>query len=192
MMGELASTSSSLFVSTCSGSDIESHFTTDTGSTSTQVKQFLARLQALRRSELTQKRQIRRNCGLIVKKKNPSCSTDPSSVTPLQHFTTDTGSTSTQVKQFLARLQALRRSELTQKRQICRNCGLIVKKKNPSCSTDPSSVTPLQQVQKFPGEALSVSAGKLFCTAHRKKLSLTKHCYDAHKGDQALSWEKRS
>ena len=132
MMGELASTSSSLFVSTCSGSDIESHFTTDTGSTSTQVKQFLARLQALRRSELTQKQQIRRNCGLIVKKKNPSC------------------------------------------------------------STDPSSVTPLQQVQKFPGDALSVSAGKLFCTARRKKLSLTKHCYDAHKGDQALSWEKRS
>ena len=38
MAAELANTSSSSFVSTCSSSDSESHSTTDTGSTSTQVK----------------------------------------------------------------------------------------------------------------------------------------------------------
>ena len=50
--------------------------------------------------------------------------------------------------------------------------GESLRKKRPSCSTNPKSVTLLTRVLEFPNENLTVSAGKLFCTACREEISL--------------------
>ena len=86
----------------------------------------------------------------------------------------DSGDRSTTPAQsFLAQLRAPRRSELTRKRKVRHNTARsTVRKRKPSCSTDPRSVTPLQRVREFADEALTVSASKLFCTACREELSL--------------------
>ena len=46
------------------------------------------------------------------------------------------------------------------------------RKKKPACSTDPKSVSVTQRVNEFPGEKLTNSAGKLFCSVCREELSL--------------------
>ena len=76
------------------------------------------------------------------------------------------------VHSFLTKLRSPRRSDLTRKRKFRQNSAQVSRKRKPSCSTDPRSVTPLQRVREFPNEALTVSAGKLFCTACRDELSL--------------------
>ena len=81
-------------------------------------------------------------------------------------------SRSDSVQTFLTKLRAPRRSDLTRKRKIHHNSPQVSRKRKPTCSTDPRSVTPSQRVREFPNEALTVSAGKLFCTACRDELSL--------------------
>ena len=50
-----------------------------------------------------------------------------------------------------------------------------MRKKRPSCSSNPKSVTPSQRVKEFPNECLTVSARTLFCEACRQEVSL-RHC----------------
>ena len=87
----------------------------------------------------------------------------------------ETSTDSSEVQSFLSRFRAPRRSDLTRKRKVCQNTDrgvLTLTKKKPSCSTDPTSVTQSQRDREFPEEALTVSAGKLFCTACREEVSL--------------------
>ena len=74
------------------------------------------------------------------------------------------------VRSFLDTLKQARPSELSRKRAIRHSHSL--KKKKPSCSTDPKGVTPGQRVLEFPDEHFTKSAGKLFCNACREELSL--------------------
>ena len=78
------------------------------------------------------------------------------------------------VPSLLSRLRAPSQSEIMRKRKIRVNQPLHTggRKKKPACSTDPKSVSVVQRVNEFPGEMLTNSAGKLFCSACREELSL--------------------
>lgn len=96
------------------------------------------------------------------------------------------------VQSFLDKLRPARHSDLTRKRVIRHN--VRVRTKKPTCSTDPKSVTPSQRVKAFPNESLTVSAGKLFCTACREEVSLKQSIIKHHiaaskhvRGKQALA-----
>jgi len=52
--------------------------------------------------------------------------------------------------------------------------------KKPGCSTDPKSVSVMQRVNKFPGEMLTNSAGKLFCSVCGEELSLKLSIINSH------------
>ena len=83
------------------------------------------------------------------------------------------------IQNYLTQLRAPRRSDLTRKRKVRQN-SVVSRKRKPSCSSDPRSVTPLQRVREFADEALTVSAGKLFCTACREELSLKQSIIKGH------------
>ena len=87
----------------------------------------------------------------------------------------DAGSSSSDaVPSLLSRLRAPSQSEIMRKRKVRVNNPPHTggRKKKPACSTDPKSVSVVQRVNKFPGEMLTNSAGKLFCSACREELSL--------------------
>ena len=70
-------------------------------------------------------------------------------------------------------LRAPQPSDLARSRQVKRNPPVGRKRHQPSkTSHDPKSVSLHQRLREFPNEALSVSAGKLFCTACREELAL--------------------
>ena len=71
-------------------------------------------------------------------------------------------------------------------------------KKKPTCSTDPKGVSAAQRAKEFSGEMITVSAGKLFCSACWEELSLKHSTIKGHvqsaKHAQHKKWlaEKRS
>lgn len=66
-----------------------------------------------------------------------------------EHETTITSEASSAVVTFLDRLRTPKRSELTRKRKIFINPPReSTRKKRPSCSSNPKSVTPAQQVSE--------------------------------------------
>ena len=70
----------------------------------------------------------------------------------------------------LSVLRAPQPSDLMRPHQVKRNPPLG-KKRHIQTSSDPKSVLPKQRLKEFPDEALTVSAGKLFCTACREELT---------------------
>ena len=64
------------------GATSDSDELTPDSSSKPLVQSFLSQLRAPGRSTLTRKRTVRQNFGPVARKKKPSCSTDPSSVTP--------------------------------------------------------------------------------------------------------------
>ena len=78
------------------------------------------------------------------------------------------------------RLRAPQKSILSCKRVIRKNKPGSHRKKRPFCSTDPKSVTPVSRVREFPNENLTVSAGKLFCSARREEVSLKRSIISNH------------
>ena len=54
------------------------------------------------------------------------------------------------------------------------------KRSSMRCSTDPSSIKPLQRAKEFSSEFVGVSAGKRFCRACREQLSLKKSSIQKH------------
>ena len=73
----------------------------------------------------------------------------------------------------ISQLRAALHSDLARKRKVKVNPP-VGKKSHKRARTDanPKSVSPAQRVREFPNELLSVSAGKLFCTACREELGL--------------------
>ena len=70
-------------------------------------------------------------------------------------------------------LRAPRPSDLTRKRKLQCNPGKPKKATPSSCiNSEPKGVKPQDRVKKYLNEYLSVSHGKLFCTACREELSL--------------------
>ena len=94
-------------------------------------------------------------------------------ITEGRDTTTSEASSSTAVS-LLDRLKAPKKSDLTRKRKTFANPQRApgTRKKRPSCSSNPKSVTPAQRVREFPNECFSVSARKLFCDACRQEVSL--------------------
>ena len=77
--------------------------------------------------------------------------------------TTTSEASSSTVVSLLDRLRAPKKSELTRKRKIFTNPPREgTRKKRPSCSSNPKSVTPAQRVVEFPNECFTVSASKLY------------------------------
>ena len=95
---------------------------------------------------------------------------------------TSSQGTSSAVPSLLSKLRAPTQSELTRKRRVRVNppphAG--VRKKKPACSTDPKSVSVMQRVKELPGEMLTNSAGKLFCSVCREELSLKLSIIKSH------------
>ena len=81
--------------------------------------------------------------------------------------TTTSEASSSAVVSLLERLKAPKKSDLTRKRKIFTNPPREpgTRKKRPSCSSNPKSVTPAQRVREFPNECFTVSARTLFCDA---------------------------
>lgn len=86
------------------------------------------------------------------------------------------------VPSLLDRLRAPQKSELSRKRAVRQNSSVTdgSRKKKPSCSTDPKSLTPASRVREFPNENLKVSAGKLFCSACREEVALKRSIITNH------------
>jgi len=84
--------------------------------------------------------------------------------------TSEASGASAAVVSLLYRLKAPTKSEMTRKRKIFTNPPreLGTRKKRPSCSSNPKSVTPAQRVREFPNECFTVSARTLFCDACRQ------------------------
>ena len=80
----------------------------------------------------------------------------------------------------LEKLRAPPASALERKRAIHVNRPPTGKKRGGATQHNPKSVPPSQRVREFPGENLTVSAGKLFCKACRECLSLKRSVINGH------------
>lgn len=74
----------------------------------------------------------------------------------------------------LIQLQAPTQLELMCKQKVRTNAPPYtgVRKKKPTCSSNPKGVSAIQRVKEFSGEMITVSAGKLFCSACWEELYL--------------------
>ena len=74
----------------------------------------------------------------------------------------------------LERLRAPQQSELSRKRVVRQNLGpSSSRKKKPSCSTDPKSLTPASRVREFPNENLKVWLESCFSLLAERRLLLS-------------------
>ena len=82
----------------------------------------------------------------------------------------------------LIRLRAPTQSELMRKRKVRVNAPPHTgeRKRKPTCLTDPKGVSAAQRAKEFTGEMITVSAGKLFCSACREELSLKHSIIKGH------------
>ena len=127
---------------------------------------------------------------IVVSSGSSSESEEPSTVPVVPSFSTAANSSSP-TPSLLERLQALQQSELSCMQVVRHNSGTSsIRKKKPSCSTDPKSVA---RVHEFPNESLKVSAGKLFCSTCREvslKCSIISNHVTKHKQGK-LKWLRR-
>ena len=79
----------------------------------------------------------------------------------------------------LSRLRTPTQSELMRKRKVRVNAPPHTGEK-PTCSTDPKGVSAAQRGKEFAGEMITVSTGKLFCSACREELSLKHSIIKGH------------
>ena len=96
---------------------------------------------------------------------------------------TSTSTSSTSATSLLNVLRAPRPSDLARKRKLRCNPG---KRKTTKTSSnfDPKGVKPQDRVRKYPNDCLSVSNGKLFCSACREELSLKSSSLTNHLNSQ--------
>ncbi len=107
---------------------------------------------------------------------------------PSTASSTSSSSETTDSVSLIDRLQPPKVSELARKRKVQVNlCERAPKGKRrqvpPSPrggQTDPKSVIPAQRVREFPTKQLTVTAGKLFCTACREELGLKRSMIQGH------------
>ena len=81
---------------------------------------------------------------------------------------------SSQLVSFLDQLKSPRPSDLARKRMIGTNPPPKGKRTchgQGTTATEPKGVTPAQRVREFADEALTVSSGRLFCSACREELN---------------------
>ena len=114
-----------------------------------------------------------------------ACSSSSSSgvgpARPDSDSSVDTSGTQDASLSLLDKLRAPKASELSRKRKVQVNPSVGKRRHLPGGShTDPKSVTPSQRVREFPTEHLTVSVGKLFCTACREELGLKRSVIQAH------------
>ncbi len=95
---------------------------------------------------------------------------------------------------FLEKLRCPNSAEIGRKRKVrCNQLPPSGTRRGKARSThDPKSVVPLQRVGEFPNELLTVSAGRLFCSACREELSLKTSVIRYHlKSDKHQEGKKR-
>ncbi len=82
----------------------------------------------------------------------------------------------------LDRLRAPILSDLARKRKVQSNppVGMKRSKKGSNSAFAPRSFTPYDRVKEHPGEPLTVSTGKLFCSACREQLSVKSQVLKLH------------
>ncbi len=83
-------------------------------------------------------------------------------------------------RSYLDVLQAPTLSDLTRKRRVNCNPPVGRNKSRGQGSSEPKSLSPRDRVTEFPEEGLTVSNGKLFCSACREELSLRKNIVANH------------
>ena len=133
---------------------------------------------------------------IVVSSDSSSDSGEPSNILVVLSFSTTANSFSP-APSLLERLKALQQSVLSRKRVVRQNLGTSSsRKKKPSSSTDPKSVTPVARVREFPNQSLKVSAGKLFCSAYRevslKRSIISNHVTSTkHKQGKLNGWLRR-
>ena len=86
----------------------------------------------------------------------------------------------------LSDLRAPQPSDLMRPRQVKRNPP-VGQKRHIQTLSDSKSVSPKQRLKEFPDEALTVSAGKLFCTACREELALKATVLKLHEAERVFS-----
>ena len=125
--------------------------------------------------------QRRRSYSTMATQARVSSESESESESDSEQVPVSTG-TEPAVPSLLDRLRAPQKSDLTRKRSLQKNPapGESQRKKRPSCSTNPKSVTPFSRVREFPNENPRVSAGKLFCTACREEISLKRSIIANH------------
>ena len=92
-------------------------------------------------------------------------------------------SSSTGVGSILDRLKAAAPSELSRKRKVGTNPppkGKRMCRGHGGTASEPKGVSPSQRVKENPDEALTLSNGKLFCSACREELSLKSSSIKSH------------
>ena len=82
----------------------------------------------------------------------------------------------------LDRLRAPILSDLARKRKVQSNppVGMKPSKKGSNSAFSPKSITPYDRVKEHPGEPLTVSTGKLFCSACKEQLSVKSQVLKLH------------
>ena len=100
--------------------------------------------------------------------------------------------TSDTTASFLSRLKAPTQSDLMRKRKVRANNPPHTGARNKK-PTDPKNIRAIDRVREFKDEMLTVSSGKLFCSACREELSLKLSIaiFQTHKAEGAGGpWQK--
>ena len=96
----------------------------------------------------------------------------------------DTSSSDTDgsVRSLLDVLKGPASSDLARKRRIATNPPMGAKRRTSQAKgrSEPTSVTPKERVREFKDEPLTVSCGRLFCSACREPMSLKKSVLKLH------------
>ena len=97
------------------------------------------------------------------------------------------------LKNFFDSLRAPARSELMRERKVRVNAPphTGARKKAPTCTTNPKGVSAAQRAKEFSGEMITVSAGRLFCSACREELSLKRSVVTNHVGSAKHVQQKK-
>ena len=111
----------------------------------------------------------------------------------------DISDQSSAVKSFVSRFKQPDPSHLSRKRKVQCNPPTGVKRSRGRTVNDPKKVSAADRVKQFPNEQLTLSMGKLFCSACCEELSTKKSIIELHiqsakhtKGKQAIiTKEKR-
>ena len=111
---------------------------------------------------------------------NTSTSSSPVNDSPAPGSSSQ--STVSSPSSLLSRLRTPTQSELMRKRKVRVNAPPHTgeRKRKPTCSTDPKGVSAAQRAKEFAGEMITVSTGKLFCSACREELSLKHSIIKGH------------
>ena len=88
--------------------------------------------------------------------------------------------TSSSVSSLMSVLKAPKLSNLSRKRAVLRNPPRGKRRCRGSSVHDPTNIKPMQRVNEYPNEALTVSNNKLFCSGCREELCIKKSSVKNH------------